>query len=415
MMLALCAGTVMGQAWQVFDMATAGLPSNTVRAIAHGPDGDTWVGTDWGLCRYNGSAWQVYQTGTSGLPENDIRALAFDQQGRLWIGLFSQGLVVKDGDTWQQFMPGTSPMPSDQVHNIVFDGPGNAWICTTNGLARTDLEEWRIYNNTDTSYAGLMLPGVNIKDIAVRADGLACIGTLNAGFVYLTDSSVLVYNSFQNQLPDNTALGVAIDSGGDRWTACPFGGLMRFSGAHDNGLFFQFITEFTGIPTNSLSDIVIDPADRKVIATQNAGLTVLAADNTSWTTYDTGNSGLPDNELLCVGLAPDGAIWTGTASGGAARFDPVAGLGDARPVPPSIQAVPNPFDDELTVLWPGASGPVHWVLRDASGRMAEQGYAGSGGHLRLTFGHVPPGVYALSVGDGNTWATTRIVHRQDHR
>jgi len=411
MMLALCAGTVMGQAWQVFDMATAGLPSNTVRAIAHGPDGDTWVGTDWGLCRYNGSTWQVYQTGTSSLPENDIRALAFDQQGRLWIGLFSQGLVVKDGDTWQQFMPGTSPMPSDQVHNIVFDEPGNAWICTTNGLARTDLQEWRIYNDTDTSYAGLMLPGVNIKDIVVRADGLACIGTLNAGFVYLTDSSVLVYNSFQNQLPDNTALGVAVDSDGDRWTACAYGGLVRFSGPYDNGLFFQYITDFTGIPSNSLSDITIDAAGRKIIATQFAGLTMLDADNTTWTTYHTGNSGLPDNELLCVGLAPDGAIWTGTANGGAARFDPVAGVAERAPLSASVQAVPNPFRGAVTVHWPGAAGPGRWALRDAAGRVLAEGRTSFVGSFPLDPGHLPPGVYALSVYAESAHACIRIVRR----
>lgn len=407
--LVVAAYRLPAQTWQVFDMATAGLPSNTVRAIAHGPDGDTWVGTDWGLCRYDGAGWEVFQAGSSGLPENDIRALAFDQQGRLWIGLFSQGVVVKDGEDWQQYMPGTSPLPSEQIHNIVFDEPGNAWICTTNGLAWTDLEEWHIYNNTDTSYAGLMLPGVNIKDIAVRSDGLACIGTLNSGFVYLTGSEVLVYNSFENQLPDNTALGVAIDSDGDRWTACPFGGLVRFSGPYDNGLFFQFITEFTDIPSNSLSDIVIDGADRKIIATQNAGLTILDANNTSWTTYQTGNSGLPDNELLCVSLAPDGAIWTGTASGGVARFDLAADLGSERPIFTGIAAVPNPFCEEVTIHCPGLPGPKTWELRDTAGRTVRQGSAGPGDRSTLVFGRVPSGSYTLIVQSGAGRSATRVV------
>ena len=82
-------------------------------------------------------------------------------------------------------------------------------------LSPTNEEAVRIYNDTDTSYNNLELPGVNITDVAVREDGLVCIGTLNAGFTYLTDTLVRVYNTAEDMLPDNTALGVALDSQGE--------------------------------------------------------------------------------------------------------------------------------------------------------------------------------------------------------
>lgn len=399
-----------GQVWQVFDMATAGLPSNTVKAIAHDDQGGTWVGTDWGLTRFDGSSWEVLQT-QDGLPENDVRALAVDGQGRVWIGFFTQGLVVKDGDVWTQFLPGSSPMPSDQVHNITFDGQGNAWIATTNGLARTDLSEWRIYNNTDTSYNNQMLPGVNISDVAVRGDGLVCIGTLNAGFTYLTSTSVLVYNTSDDLLPDNTALGVAIDSDGDRWAACPYGGLLRFSGPYDNGLFFQFITEFTGIPTNALNDIVIDGDDRKIIATQSAGLSILGSNNATWTTYDTDNSDLPDNEVTCVSIAPDGAIWAGTANGGVARFDITAGLGEGNGDQFHAGAYPNPFDGRVTLVAKGPSGTMTWTLLDGAGRILRTGRGQTPGQLDLSFQDVPLGAYGLRIVVGNLVRTIPLFRR----
>ena len=74
------ASSVNGQTWEVFDMANAGLPSNTVNAFAHEDNGTTWVGTDWGLCKYDGSTWEVFQVDNSDIPENDVRALALDDQ-----------------------------------------------------------------------------------------------------------------------------------------------------------------------------------------------------------------------------------------------------------------------------------------------------------------------------------------------
>ncbi len=404
--LLLFSGFSKGQTWEVFDMATAGFPSNTVRAIAHDAAGGTWVGTDWGLCRYDGTQWTVYQT-AEGLPENDVRSLAFDQTGRLWAGFFTQGLGVKDGDEWTSYMPGTSPMPSDQVRSIAFDAQGGAWLATTNGLARTDLTEWRIYNSTDTSWNNQIIPGVNIADVAVRGDGLVCIGTLNAGFVYLTSDEVVVYNSVENALPDNTALGVAIDSDGDRWAACPAGGLLRFSGPHDGGLIFQFITGNSGIPTNALNDIVIDGDDRKFIATQSAGIGILAADNTTWSEWDTWNSDLPDNAVNCVSLAPDGALWAGTETGGAARLDITASVSD-RARRPSPQAWPNPTSGPISIIYE-SNGPARWRLISSTGQEVGVGSDTAGRGTAIDLRHLPPGVYTLLIEWLGHRTSTRVV------
>ena len=400
-----------GQSLEIFDMQGGVLPSNTVRAICHDSIGGTWVGTDWGLCHFDGSVWETFQVGGSGLPENDIRALACDSLGRIWVGLFTQGLVIKDGNTWTQYMPGSSGLPSDQIRNIVFDHQRKAWICTTNGLAWTDLVEWRIYNDTDTSYNNLELPGVNIADIAVRNDGLVCIGTLNAGFVYLTDTLVRTYNTFNDLIPDNTALGVAIDSQGERWTACPAGALMRYTSGYDDALFFQYSTVFSNIPTDALNDVVVDALDRKIIATQNVGLTIMEPDNSTFTTYGTGNSSWPDDEVMCVTVSPVGEIWAGTGNGGAVRLTGWNSIPAEGVIDPVVQAYPLPFGAELYLSAPGFGPGSHWVLRDISGRMVAHGALPSERQWIDLGVYLPPGPYALEVLGPDRSATILVVHK----
>ena len=100
--VALIGQSGWAQEWAVFDMGNSPIPSTTVKALETDGVGGLWVGTDWGLCHFDGiSAWTIYQDDTSPLVENDIRCLALDHDGRLWVGTESMGLQVKDGDTWE--------------------------------------------------------------------------------------------------------------------------------------------------------------------------------------------------------------------------------------------------------------------------------------------------------------------------
>lgn len=400
--------SVFGQSWEVFDMSTAGLPSNTVRAIGHGTNGTTWVGTDWGLCKYDGTSWQVFQADNSEIPENDIRALAVDDQNRLWVGFFSSGFSILDGTFWQHYTSDNSPFPSLTVRNIVFDNDGFAWLATTNGVVRTDLTDWRIYDDSENSYNNLILPGINIADIAIRDDGLICIGTLNAGIVYLTDTSVHVYSTTLTNLPDNTALGIALDSNGERWAACPSGGLLRNFGDFAGGFWEQFITSGSGIPSNALNDVVIDAMDRKIVATQQAGLAILDT-NDSWQTYNTTNSGLPDNEVNRLSIAPDGQIWVATANGGAARWGQNTSVSVQGRMDETLLLYPNPTKDHLYFRIENSVEIFEQQLLSADGRVLETGRY-TGGTLGYTMVEsYGPGAYLMRLKSGRATIIARFT------
>lgn len=352
------------QSWQVFDMGNSDLPSNRVNAIVEDAQGNLWVGTDWGLAKYDGFDWEVFQVDNSDLPDNDIRALAINDQGQLLIGTFLHGLVIKEGNAFTEYNTNNSDMPADQVRCITVDHHDHAWIGTVDGLAWYDGVEWRVYNDQDVSYNGLELPGNNIASIAVRQDDLVCIGTLNAGITYLTDTSVTVFNTFDDGLPDNTGLGMAIDSDGKRWVASPAGALMRHEGLFTNGFWLIYNTSVSNIPSNALNDVIVDPNQTKIIATQNAGVAFFT-EPSSWVNYNEGNSLLPDDVVLTLYLDQSLALWAGTETGGLARFDHISGLNE--------HPVLKPY------LYPTVSD--RWVQVEAFGNVAKYSVFQSSGKL----------------------------------
>lgn len=400
----LFGGDGRAQEWETFDAANAGLLSERVQAIAHDSSGNTWLGTEWGLYKYDGASWETFLQATSDLPENDIRALACDHQGRLWVGMFTQGLAVFDGNEWLHFPGGTPTIPGGQFRNIAFDEQGFGWLATTEGLIRTDLEDWRLYINTDASYGGHILPGANIADVAVRDDGLVMAGTLNAGLIYLTDTSLTVYNSFNIGLPDNTALGVAFGQDGDRWLACPYGGLIRNFSDWTGGLWSHYLSENSGLPSNALNDVAVDRHDRKIIACQAAGVAILSGFD-DWEVFSTGNSTLPDNEVLCLALRHDGVLWVGTGSGGAARYDMAVGLSGPTAIAAKVKVHPVPATDRVHVD-PGNFRPTGWRIRDMAGRPQREG-AWTGGPLDVS--GLAQGYYLVDLISEGEMLTARIA------
>ncbi|MCB0794322.1 MAG: hypothetical protein KDB88_06260 [Flavobacteriales bacterium] len=388
-----------GQGVQVYDMITAGLPSNTVRAILPLADGDVWAGTDWGLCHFDGTDWEVLQVGTSGLPENDIRSLALDSSGVLWVGTFSAGLVRYDAGaaSWTVYNAQNSGLPADQVRALHVDPWGHLWVGTPNGLARFDGALWQVFDDSPNSYAGLILPGSNITEVIVRPDSVAVIGTVNGGFVYLASTGVTFFNTFNDGLPDNTALGIAIDQAGDRWSACPAGALLRHAGSYQGGVWNQYSSLNSFIPSNSLNDVAIDAADRKIIATQNAGLAIFEGLNT-WSVFNSNNSDLPDDEVLTVTVDPVDGIWAGTATGGLVHIASPSGV----PGPHQNSTFRYSWSEDgrsIQLFGRDVDKVLHAEILDAAGRSALNGLLPVQGRVILDGLELAPGIYLLALSD----------------
>src|SRR5450432_876739 len=68
---------------------SSGLPGNQVSAIVKDNFGYMWIGTNEGLCRYDGNSMYVFRNkpgDSSSLPDNFISSLAIAKDNSLFIG-----------------------------------------------------------------------------------------------------------------------------------------------------------------------------------------------------------------------------------------------------------------------------------------------------------------------------------------
>ncbi|MBK8497387.1 MAG: hypothetical protein IPL52_00890 [Flavobacteriales bacterium] len=383
------------QTWEIFDPSTAGLPTVTITDLAEDSQGNMWVGTEWGLCKYDGASWTIWQSDNSGLPDNQVTAVAVDTADNVWVGSVQGGLAVFDGvSTWTYYNSANSPLADDQVTCISIDHRNWVWVGTYLGLLCYTGSEWRLYNDQPTSYNGLVPNGTVIRDVAVReSDGLVAIGTLNGGFHYMSESMVDVHATYIDLFFDNTQNGVAFDSiYTDRWLATPSQGLIRNFGDWLGGFFFQYAVTNSLIPSNSLLCLAMDGQGRPWVRSVDAGVIVRNPDDT-FVSYGTGNSPMPDDGVTCLRWASDGSLWIGTYAGGAVRMTPTAGSSEQRI---QVSVHPNPASDHCSVTIPSMNGPVQWTLHSTQGSQVLAGSSGSS-TFSINMQGIQGGTYVLAV------------------
>ncbi len=104
--------------WTVFDMKSAGLPSNQIYGFAEHRSADgssgVWIATNDGLVRFEGDrVREVFTTKNSGLPGDQIYAVCEESRSSpgtssLWVGTFGAGLARLSDGKWTTFTAANS-------------------------------------------------------------------------------------------------------------------------------------------------------------------------------------------------------------------------------------------------------------------------------------------------------------------
>jgi ligand-binding sensor domain-containing protein len=408
--LLLAPGLHQAQQWEVFDMNTAGFPSNRVHCLAQDGQGRIWAGTSWGLCVRDGEAWTVLQTGNSGLPSNIIHSLHVDAWDRIWVGTVDAGMAMYDGSDWTLWDMGNSPLPDDQVNAIATDQQGRVYVATPNGLAVMDDGAWYLYNDSPDSHNGYQFFGKHMRDVAVGPDGTVAVVTMNGGFACFNDQEFICYTSYEHGFPDNSGYAIAFDQQGDRWLGTPAAGVVHHAGPILGGLWFMYSTQTSPMPENTVRAIAVDATGRKIIGLELSGLAMLNAQG-NWSTFNSNNSDLPDDEVLALLVDEAGDLWVGTRFAGVARYAYAVGTADIEAPPAGLMLWPNPAMDRLQVAVTDP-GPVDaWRMFDASGRLVDAGNGAGISSSQLDVTGLPAGTYLLQVVQGNRSMHGRFVKR----
>src|SRR4030095_12464878 len=106
-------------AWKVGE----GLPRGIIRAIAQTSDGYLWLGTEFGVLRFDGVRSVPWQPPTDQpLPSSQIWSLLASRDGTLWIGT-GKGLASwKDGKLTQY-----AELAGQNIYKLVEDREGTVW------------------------------------------------------------------------------------------------------------------------------------------------------------------------------------------------------------------------------------------------------------------------------------------------
>ncbi len=110
-----------------------GLRDNSIFSIHRSPQGDLWLGTIRGLCRYNRltDTFDYDQL----LPAVLIDDIITDPQGRLWVATQTNGVFRQTGqDSWHNYSHRQqTDIASDRAINLAVDAEGGIWVATEGG------------------------------------------------------------------------------------------------------------------------------------------------------------------------------------------------------------------------------------------------------------------------------------------
>lgn len=320
---------------------TQGLPNNQVTSIFQDDLGYLWVGTAYGLCRFNGIQFLKFEEDNP-VSHNTIKSIYQDKEGRMWVGMLRKGAAVFTGVDFN-FYNTRQGLLSDNINAIVQDNQGRMWFGTTDGIS---IYDGKSFTNLTT---GNGLCDNYVTDLKKDKEGAIWISTLNGVSRWISDSitnyyaddglkSSIVYHIFiaeNGQLYFSSQRGLSVFDGkkfsnltdiipDDRIQSSFISrsGLL-YVASYSQGVFLMrdsTIKHFTvadGLASNVILSAFSDKEGNFWLGTSN-GLSRFTGDRfNSYTTDD----GLAGNHILSAFCSPDNKLWLGTLTNGLSMFD----------------------------------------------------------------------------------------------
>jgi hypothetical protein len=255
------------------------------------------------------------------------------------------------------------------VSGLTYDAEGNLWV-VNNGRNVVDNLHVLTVNNEWKALSFSELTGRNnlsrsmvdsagrlwITSACTDDGGLFCLDT-NGSPTYTDDDQYRYASTLTDQdgasIAHKGVFCATEDKDGDIWIGTGCGPVVLRSPANflDESYHCQRIKierdDDTGLAdfllnNNKISDIAIDPANRKWVATEGNGLFLLTADGEEALQHFTAdNSPLPSDTITALALAADGTLYVGTSKGMAA-YTTDSPEGEAELSKDKVYAYPNP-------------------------------------------------------------------------
>ena len=276
----------------------AGLPQDTIRAIAQTPDGYLWLGTDEGLARFDGYDFVVYDRASGALPDNSVIALSAARDGSLWVG--TQGGLTRYYDGHFRTYTKKDGLPDDTVISLCADPKGGVWIVADAALVRFQNEKFTTFApNRD-------VPVTAARTVTVDAAGDLWVAGYSRVVKRTGDRFVEVVSP--QTMGATVVLAMLVDRSGTLWLAGNTGLMRRTVDGK-----VQKFGEKDGLPDVSVRAIAFD-RDGNLWAGTNNGLSRL--ENGHFASAPNADGG---QVVRCLMEDREGNLWIG-ANGGLSRW-----------------------------------------------------------------------------------------------
>lgn len=361
--------------------ADDGLPQNTVTALAQTPDGYLWIGTRFGLARFDGLRFVTFdEKNTEAFESHTIHGLHVDRSGALWIA--TQNGLIRFADGRFERFDRENGLPDNHVIQVTGGRAGNVWILSqADGKAISRYHDGRLDHFAVQEMASLEAASVfedrkglvwiarpwgtkvlnPITGELVEAPVLGNVesavdsivqdhtdafwfGQIGGVFRYSADSEE--FFPFPENFAKETAEYLSVDSEGALWVSTPRGPLRLFKGA------WSFYPPDVDHQNTSISQVLEDQEGNFWFGSRAAGLHRIRLGKLR--TYAK-EQGLAHDSAWSVCESADGGLWIGTGGGLSRWFQQeFANFGNENGVPRGF----------VTTVCETKSGDLYFGMRD---------------------------------------------------
>ncbi|WNJ20877.1 two-component regulator propeller domain-containing protein [Pontibacter sp. G13] len=309
-----------------------GLSHSTVHALLQDQDGFVWVGTRFGLNRYDGYSFETFlpDTTVSGsIHRHSVQTLMEDRVGNIWVGHQTGGISVWDKKTGQfhsfPFHPNeTVDWSTIHVRDIFEDSQGNIWIGTIGGGALMFDSDYTLQAHLCTycHLPGKTLANDFVFDFLEDSMGNIWIGTAESGLHLYDPNSQTVENltGFDEGMLAGYGKTMLMGPSGSLWIGTSGSGLYKFNpSSRQIEQVFRQTPNASGLSHDLITDMQLDAHGNLLIATDGGGFNMLHLQTQTWShlRYEPGVPGsLNSDALYCLLVDRLGNYWMGSFDGG---------------------------------------------------------------------------------------------------
>ncbi len=261
------------------------LESESSLNVMQDSDGFLWFTSMFnGLVRYDGSESKEFRAGIGGLSNNFTTHIFEDSRGYIWIGTnFGLNRYNKETNTIIHYFKDENDPKNSLADNtfglrpnsIIEDKMGNIWFGTYNGLSKYDPNNDKFTSFWNDPNDSNSLSGNDITSLYLADNGDVWVGTKENGITVVNSKD----NSFThikksekgNSIPSNEISAIIKDRSGIVWIGTSNMGLVRYS---------TILKKF--YPTSSLKNSTIDFSSfsiHNLIATNDGKIVIIPKTN----------------------------------------------------------------------------------------------------------------------------------------